>query len=82
MSNSNSSVNEQFTASVLVSMDSVGSDGMFDGSVRQEAQCKMFVDVRQKETPIVGGDPLLNGWLSADPSHYDHFTYWTKVESS
>ncbi|KAI6039715.1 MAC/Perforin domain-containing protein [Pisolithus marmoratus] len=75
-SNSNSSVNERFSANVTAAFNGIGTGGRFDASVKTEEQYKMFLENMQKQVSVVGGNPVINEKLTADPAHYDVFVEW------
>lgn len=80
-SNSDSTVNEKFSAIVTAAFDGVGSGGKgeVDVSLQKDATYNAFRAKMQKLVSVVGGDPVINKKLSADPAHNDVFKQWAET---
>ncbi|KAI6008677.1 hypothetical protein EDC04DRAFT_2964449, partial [Pisolithus marmoratus] len=66
----------RFSANVTAAFNGIGTGGRFDASVKTEEQYKMFLENMQKQVSVVGGNPVINEKLTADPAHYDVFVEW------
>ncbi|KAL0564154.1 hypothetical protein V5O48_017900 [Marasmius crinis-equi] len=81
-SNSSSSVNNRFGASVAASYNGVFTLGQFDASVKQEEQYKDFMEMKQADVTVQGGDSNAGVYLVQHPDSMEAYDAWGKTVAS
>ncbi|KAJ8076744.1 hypothetical protein AAF712_000368 [Marasmius tenuissimus] len=81
-SNSESSVNKRFSASVTASYNGVFAGGQFDASVKKEDQFKEFMEFKQADVTAQGGE--LNAGINfiQHPDNMEAYDAWGKTVAS
>ncbi|KAL0062994.1 hypothetical protein AAF712_010125 [Marasmius tenuissimus] len=74
-SNSDSALKAAWTEDVKADYDGIPSGGQYDASVKATEQYKLYVQLKQSLTSVMGGDSSLGSALLARPS-YKAFEAW------
>ncbi|KAK1219935.1 hypothetical protein PQX77_017329 [Marasmius sp. AFHP31] len=75
-SNSVSSVNKKFSASVSASYKGVFTSGEFDGSVTSEEQYKEFLSMKSADVAIQGGEIAAGIYFVQNPDKMEAYKAW------
>ena len=81
-SNSNSSINEKFSAIVTAAYNGITTGGKVDESIMKDGQSKTFSDSMHRNVSIVGGDVKLNTMLAANSTQKERFTDWSNTATT
>ncbi|KAK1230926.1 hypothetical protein PQX77_005957 [Marasmius sp. AFHP31] len=81
-SNSNSSVNNRFSASVTASYNGVFAGGEFDASVKKEEQYSEFMELRQADVTAQGGELNAGVYFVQHPDNMEAYDAWGRTVAS
>ncbi|KAJ8076764.1 hypothetical protein PM082_001187 [Marasmius tenuissimus] len=81
-SNSESSVNNRFSASVTASYNGVFTSGQFDASVKKEDQYKDFMELKQADVTAQGGELNAGVYFVQHPDNMEAYDAWGKTVAS